>query len=583
MASPTTDRRLGLVGNTAIKAPVACVATTNIVLYGEQLVDGVMTSSSRVLVAGQTDATKNGLWDSSSAAWTRCLDANGIYDLTSGTMVAVTGGTLHSGQVYSLTTPNPISVDTTDLSFSPSLTPAFMDALTVPSGAGLVGHSWSIDYDDDTSGQHIQDAQGAINVMRAVPKALRAAIRAYVSLADASPYLQSVMSVASAWLPEGGFRTGSMLTTDRGLRGASARASKIFPLNNTIDGLRINDTAGDFQQYSDFSVIFPSKGIGCGVVLANNNNNVEISRINVQYADIAFNAKFVAFMQRYQQCRADFSNTGFFADGRNSGGGGAGTTIIYDQCYGSNGVSVGWNLNYLRTVEMIQPTMDMGVGSTNAIVATGVGHLNIFGHHFEGTPTVDGSYIKYSTSGNLSHGITVIGGAIEAADLSARTYTYINVQANDDDVKVILINCNVRNLTGGANAKLAKISGAAGSKVEIIAIGCDFGALEGLLDTSAMSGTYSYRRIDNESPILASGTVMVAGGGVIDTGLANTDGIEVFAQVRTDDASIPQVDAYVVQTFSGSGNALIKFRKRTDGTSDAGTYMVSWQAIGRKI
>ena len=59
MASPTTDRRQGLSGAVAFKAPVACATTANITLSGEQTIDGVVTSASRVLVKNQTNAVQN--------------------------------------------------------------------------------------------------------------------------------------------------------------------------------------------------------------------------------------------------------------------------------------------------------------------------------------------------------------------------------------------------------------------------------------------------------------------------------------------------------------------------------------------
>ena len=68
MGSATTDRRMGLTGDKGMKAPVACATTANITLSGEQTIDGVLTSTSRVLVKNQNDATQNGVYDSSSAA-----------------------------------------------------------------------------------------------------------------------------------------------------------------------------------------------------------------------------------------------------------------------------------------------------------------------------------------------------------------------------------------------------------------------------------------------------------------------------------------------------------------------------------
>lgn len=123
MVSPTTDRRLGLAGNTAYKVPATTVATTNITLSGQQTVGGVAVLASnaagvpdRVLATGQTDATQNGLWDVSTAAWTRSIDANGNYDLTDGTQVVVIQGA-NVGTVWMLTTAAPITVGTTAMTW----------------------------------------------------------------------------------------------------------------------------------------------------------------------------------------------------------------------------------------------------------------------------------------------------------------------------------------------------------------------------------------------------------------------------------------------------------------------------------
>lgn len=142
MASPTTDRRLGLAGNTAIKAPVDCATTSNITLSGEQTIDGVTTSASRVLVKNQTDATTNGLYDSSSAAWTRCVDANGNYDLVRGALVLVAGGSTQSGVIYQCTaTTNPITIGTSSITWSVSLTASLNTLSFTQSGANSVART----------------------------------------------------------------------------------------------------------------------------------------------------------------------------------------------------------------------------------------------------------------------------------------------------------------------------------------------------------------------------------------------------------------------------------------------------------
>lgn len=375
---------------------------------------------------------------------------------------------------------------------------------------------------------------------------------------------------------EGSYAISSTINTSRGLRGEHARLTWIQPTANTFDAVVLTDTTGEFTKLSDFRVGFASKGTGDGVVLANINNNVEVSRIQVQKANVAFNAKYIAFMQKYQMCRADTCNTGFYANGLDAGGGGAGTTLVYEQCYGSNGVNTVFDLNNIRGVEMIQPTADM-VGCTAVIKTLGVGVLNVFGHHFEGTPGGNGSYINYTTSGSLAHGITIEGGAIENANLSALTFNYLTVSANDDYVRVVLVNVNARNLIGGPNAKLIKVTGAAGSRVEVIAINCNFGPLEGQFDLSGYPGTFNYRKIEDEKVLLARGVTSVAGGGVISTGVAGgLDNKHVSVQIRTDDGTLNNVEARCTQTYSGTDQIQVKFLRVTDGASDPGTYPVQW-------
>lgn len=145
MASATTDRRLGLAGNTAYKTPATVVATTNVTQSGEQVIDTVACKAvnaagvpDRVLCTGQTDATTNGLWDVQTSAWTRSIDSNGNYDLAQGTQVIIARGT-KANQIWMLTTANPITVGTTSLTFSQSLSAGFLATLLAAAGSSLVG------------------------------------------------------------------------------------------------------------------------------------------------------------------------------------------------------------------------------------------------------------------------------------------------------------------------------------------------------------------------------------------------------------------------------------------------------------
>lgn len=137
MTSSTTDRRLGLTGGIAFKAPVACATTANITLSGEQTIDGVSTSSSRVLVKNQTSGVDNGIYTSDTGAWTRTLDFDGTNDAVQGTLVYVNSGNANGSQVFSLTTASP-SIGTTALTFSLVSTTTLTN-LSASSGASLVG------------------------------------------------------------------------------------------------------------------------------------------------------------------------------------------------------------------------------------------------------------------------------------------------------------------------------------------------------------------------------------------------------------------------------------------------------------
>ncbi len=108
MTSVTTDRRFGVNGGLAFKAPVRVATTANITLSGLQTVDGVaLAADDRVLVLHQTDTTTNGIYDASTAAWTRSIDANGNNDLALGTLVSAAAGA-QAGQVWRCGATNPV-------------------------------------------------------------------------------------------------------------------------------------------------------------------------------------------------------------------------------------------------------------------------------------------------------------------------------------------------------------------------------------------------------------------------------------------------------------------------------------------
>ena len=82
--------RLGTAPEEAVKAPCVVAATTNITLSGTQTIDTVaVVAGDRVLVAGQTDATENGIYDAAASAWSRATDWNDAQDVVTGQLVSV--------------------------------------------------------------------------------------------------------------------------------------------------------------------------------------------------------------------------------------------------------------------------------------------------------------------------------------------------------------------------------------------------------------------------------------------------------------------------------------------------------------
>jgi hypothetical protein len=143
MVSPTVDRRLGLVGNTAMKAPVTVVTTINITQSGEQTIDGVAVLAvnaagvpDRVLCTGQTTASQNGIWDVSTGSWTRSLDCNASYDIVKGSTVLVTAGTTYVGTYWRVATSNPITIGTTSMAWERAVTGSLETLSFLQAGTG---------------------------------------------------------------------------------------------------------------------------------------------------------------------------------------------------------------------------------------------------------------------------------------------------------------------------------------------------------------------------------------------------------------------------------------------------------------
>lgn len=124
-----------------IKNSVRAATTANITLSGTQTVDGVaLRVGDRVLVKNQTTASQNGIYVVQSGAWTRATDADSNQEVNSGLFVFVEEGTINGSSGWVLTTPNPITLGTTGLTFV-----QFSGAGQIDAGNGLVKNGNRLD------------------------------------------------------------------------------------------------------------------------------------------------------------------------------------------------------------------------------------------------------------------------------------------------------------------------------------------------------------------------------------------------------------------------------------------------------
>jgi hypothetical protein len=180
MASTSTNRRQGINTGAAVKVPCKAATTANITLSGAQTIDGVScVADDRVLVKEQTTASENGIYDVSSSTWQRAKDFDGSFDVVQGTLVPVANGTTYEGQVFRVTTANPITIGTTSLAFEFALTAETLSFLQ--SGSGAVSRTVA------AKGQEYP------TLFDYIPTAMHAAITAKTSTEDASSYIQAAI------------------------------------------------------------------------------------------------------------------------------------------------------------------------------------------------------------------------------------------------------------------------------------------------------------------------------------------------------------------------------------------------------
>lgn len=101
------------------KESVRVATTANITLSGTQTIDGVSAIvGDRVLVKDQTTTSENGIYIVAAGTWSRSTDADTSAEVTAGLYCFVEEGTVGADEGFVLATNNPITLDTTGLTFT---------------------------------------------------------------------------------------------------------------------------------------------------------------------------------------------------------------------------------------------------------------------------------------------------------------------------------------------------------------------------------------------------------------------------------------------------------------------------------
>jgi len=122
------------------KTPVQLATTANIALSGEQTIDGVLTSTSMVLVKDNTDATQNGIYVTGAGSWLRRSDAN-TGALLKNAAVLVSAGSTNINTTWNCSCAS-VTIGTTPITF---VKISGSNTYTASNGVQLIGNQFSVD------------------------------------------------------------------------------------------------------------------------------------------------------------------------------------------------------------------------------------------------------------------------------------------------------------------------------------------------------------------------------------------------------------------------------------------------------
>lgn len=130
---------------------VRVATTANITLSGEQTIDGILTSASRVLVKNQSTQAENGIYVSAAGAWARAADMDAASEVDA-TFLVVEDGTVGAGTIW-LTASEVTTLGTDAIVFT-----QINSATDIVAGAGLTKSGLTLDIGTASSSRIVVNA-----------------------------------------------------------------------------------------------------------------------------------------------------------------------------------------------------------------------------------------------------------------------------------------------------------------------------------------------------------------------------------------------------------------------------------------
>lgn len=258
-----------------LTAPAACASTANLTLSGEQTIDGVLTSASRVLVKNQTTQSQNGVYVTGSGAWTRATDNNSSVTILQGACFVV-GGSTQANTQWQNNNSGTITVGTTAITFT-----QIGAAVSYTNGTGLnlTGNAFSVKY-GTTSGTAAQGNDSRIVGAAQTGTDLVATSGSIASVAIAAT--TDISAVASSVVMLTGSLVDTSAITSFGAIAArqkwhcivavGAGPARILPGSNIALASNYASTTGLILEEGDeFDVIGTSAGVALVYGYARNN------------------------------------------------------------------------------------------------------------------------------------------------------------------------------------------------------------------------------------------------------------------------------------------------------------------------